>query len=71
LNFVKDKTEWTGTKISFDISKKDDKTLIRFTHSGLVPKFECYNACSNAWTDIIRQSLYSFITTGKGKMDLF
>jgi hypothetical protein len=71
LNFVKDKSEWTGTKISFDISKKGEKTLIRFTHAGLVPDYECYNACSNAWTDIIRESLYSLITTGKGKMYLF
>jgi len=71
LNFVRDKTEWTGTKIIFDISIKGDKTQISFTHEGLVPKYECYKDCSNAWTDIIRQSLYSLITTGKGKMDLF
>jgi hypothetical protein len=71
LNFTNEKTEWTGTKNIFDISEKDGKTLLRFTHAGLVPKFECYKDCSNGWRAIIQDSLYSFITTGKGKMDLF
>jgi len=66
LNFTEDKTEWTGTKISFDISEKDNKTEVRFTHNGLVPHFECYNGCSNAWTDYVNNSLRNLITTGKG-----
>jgi hypothetical protein len=67
LNFLEEKNEWTGTKISFEISQTKDKTLLRFTHKGLVPDFECYDACSNAWTDLIKKSLFSLITTGKGK----
>src|SRR5262245_32986565 len=49
LNFVKDKSEWKGTEIVFDIARKGDKTEVRFTHVGLVPAFECYGDCSGAW----------------------
>jgi hypothetical protein len=67
FNFTKDKSEWTGTKIIFDISENNKKTQIRFTHQGLVPEYECFDVCSNAWTHYIQQSLRSLITTGKGQ----
>lgn len=38
FDFTKDKTEWTGTTISFDISEKDGQAEICFTHQGLVPR---------------------------------
>ncbi|HYI76884.1 MAG TPA: SRPBCC domain-containing protein, partial [Chryseolinea sp.] len=65
LNFVEDKKEWVNTKISFEISEKDNKTQIRFTHIGLDPGFECFNDCSNAWSQYV-QSLSNLITSGKG-----
>ena len=40
LNFVADKSEWKGTKITFEIARKGDKTELRFTHVGLVPDHE-------------------------------
>ncbi len=67
LNFVKDQSEWNNTKIVFDIAEKDGGTQLRFTHVGLVPAYECYSACSNAWSDYINNSLHSLITTGKGQ----
>ena len=66
LSFVKDQTEWTGTKIVFEISEVNNKTQVRFSHLGLVPEFECYGDCSNAWGKLIEESLFSLITTGKG-----
>jgi hypothetical protein len=66
LSFVKDKTEWNGTDIVFDIAKKDGKTEVRFTHVGLVPAFECYGGCSGAWGFYINDSLRNLITAGKG-----
>jgi hypothetical protein len=65
LDFIEDKTEWNGTKITFDISKRGDKTEVRFTHLGLVPDHECYGACSNAWGSYINGSLRSLISKGK------
>ena len=67
LNFIKDKQEWTGTKISFEIVEKDNKTTIDFIHHGLIPRIECFNACSNAWGDYINNSLRSLVNTGKGQ----
>lgn len=67
LNFISNKQEWTGTKISFEISVDGDKTRMLFTHWGLNAEIECYDACSTGWTMLIQESLYSFITTGKGK----
>jgi hypothetical protein len=67
LNFIKDKKEWTDTKIVFDILTKNNQTQVRFTHVGLVSDIECYDACSNAWSQYIRQSLMSLINTGQGQ----
>ena len=67
LNFIEDKTEWNGTKITFDISRKGDKTEIVFTHVGLNPEHECFSACSDAWGSYITGSLRDLITTGKGQ----
>ena len=66
FSFTEDKTEWMGTKVVFDIAKKGNKTEIHFTHEGLVPAYECYNVCSDAWGSYIRGSLKSLIATGKG-----
>jgi len=67
FKFTKDKTEWLGTKIVFDVFRKGNKTEIRFTHEGLVPEYECFNICSKAWGSYINGSLRSLITTGKGQ----
>jgi hypothetical protein len=61
LDFLKDKKEWNGTKVTFDIEKKGDKTEVRFTHVGLVPDFECYDKCSSAWGSYINGSLRKLI----------
>ena len=66
INFVKDKKEWNGTDVVFEIGKKGGKTELRFTHIGLAPRIECYGKCAGAWGFYINDSLRSLITTGKG-----
>jgi len=67
INFVKDKAEWEGTEVVFEIAKKGGKTELRFTHVGLLPEIECYGKCSGAWGFYVGDSLRALITTGKGK----
>ena len=67
LNYVKHKREWNDTDIVFEISRKGNKTEVRFTHIGLLPEFECFIACSNAWGILIKGNLQKLITTGKAQ----
>lgn len=67
FNFIKDKTEWVNTYLIFDIRAEAEKTKVQFTHKGLVPEYECFQICNEAWTNYIKNSLYKLITTGKGE----
>lgn len=69
LSFIDKKDEWTNTKVCFDISKKDNKTQIVFTHIGLIPECECFDACAGGWGYYVGESLFQLITTGKGAPD--
>jgi uncharacterized protein YndB with AHSA1/START domain len=66
FGFVDDESEWVDTEIRFELSEIDGQTEVRFTHLGLVPAYECYEACENAWGMYIGGSLRSLIATGKG-----
>ena len=67
LNFTEDPAEWVGTNVTFEITPSSDGTELRFTHRGLVPEFECFEACSSAWGFYVNGSLKRLITTGKGE----
>ena len=62
----KDRHEWTSTKMIFELTDKGDKTLLRFTHEGLVPGIECYDTCTRTgWNIVIKDYLFNFIANGK------
>jgi hypothetical protein len=67
FSFTKDKSEWNGNQIIFEIKEIENKTQLRFTQVGLVPDYECYDICEGAWSTYIQKSLHSLITTGKGQ----
>jgi hypothetical protein len=66
FNFIKDQAEWVDTKLIFEIQETGNKTKVTFTHEGLIPEYECYNICNDAWTGYITNSLFNLIETGKG-----
>ena len=66
LNFTEDPDEWVGTDITFEVTRKGDQAEVSFSHLGLVPEFECFDKCSNAWGFYINSSLRNLITTGQG-----
>ena len=70
LSFVAHKSEWDGTEVVFEISTHGQNTELKVTHSGLVPQFECFEACSGGWSFYLNDSLRKLIETGKGEPDL-
>ena len=71
LDWIKnDKKEWTNTKMIFDIATNADKTVLTFTHEGLVPEKECFSLCQQGWNIIIKNWLFHFITTGQPSSEM-
>jgi hypothetical protein len=66
FDFTQDEREWTDTEMHFEITARDGKTEIRFTHVGLVPAYECFGVCSNSWDFYLHTSLRALIRTGRG-----
>jgi len=71
LDWLKDKAEWTGTKMIFELSTDGGKTKIEFRHEGLTPVKECYERVNAGWNMIIRDFLFHYITEGKVAEQLF
>src|SRR5258708_2890933 len=61
----KNKSEWTNTKLIFEITIKGDKTVLHFTHEGLTPEKECYTKVEHGWELVIKDYLFKFITVDK------
>lgn len=61
FTFIEDQDEWTGTKVIFEISRSDGKTQLVFTHEGLTPEVECYDACTSGWTQYLQNKLLPMI----------
>ena len=67
FNFIDDDKEWLGNHLIFEISNDGNKTKLTFTQNGLTPMDKCYNVCKDGWDNYITNSLYKYITTGKGE----
>jgi|SRR5476651_154817 len=67
LPWLKDTTEWTGTKVIYDIVSDNGTTTVNFTHQGLQPQVECYNQCVKGWTGHVTESLQKLLNEGVGE----
>ncbi len=57
--------EWIGTKVSFDLRKEGDFTIVLFKHQGWKEPVEMMHHCSTKWA-VFLMSLKSLLETGKG-----
>lgn len=69
LPWLKDREEWKGTQIVFDLLPVARGTRLTVTHVGLTPQVECFTQCEKGWDFFIGQSLYKLITEGAGLPD--
>ncbi len=66
LPWLKDKTEWNGTEIVWEIAPQGNATRIDMTHVGLVPEVECYETCEKGWNQHVTHSLAKLLSEGTG-----
>lgn len=60
LGWIKsNKTEWTGTKMIFELTPNGDDAILKFTHEGLFPEQECYSNCVKGWNMLIKENLFN------------
>ena len=60
--------EWIGTRVSFDLRKDGDFTIVMFAHKGWKEPVEFMHHCSTKWA-LFLVSLKSLVETGKGAPD--
>ncbi|MFO0554435.1 MAG: SRPBCC domain-containing protein [Polyangiaceae bacterium] len=69
IGLGKNRAEWRGTDVRFDVRQSGDETEVTFTHLGLRPELECFEACRRGWTYYVGESLRALITEGRGTPD--
>ena len=62
---VEGPAEWIGTKVSFELMKNGEFTVILFKHMGWKEPVEFMHHCSTKWATFLL-SLKSLVETGKG-----
>lgn len=57
--------DWVGTRLSFELRREGDYTLVLFKHMAWKEPTESMHSCSTKWA-IFLMSLKSLVETGKG-----
>lgn len=66
IEYVEEKDEWTGTRISFTVEPTASGSRLEFEHDGLMPALECYDSCSQTWATLMHDSLRGLVRNGVG-----
>jgi hypothetical protein len=69
LPWLRDKTEWTGTDVVWQVTLEGRETSVKMTHMGLVPTVECYANCERGWDFYVGKSLQKLLVEGDGLPD--
>lgn len=69
LDWLKDKREWTGTRIQWTFSPRHGQTVVTMTHEGLGPEKECYENCEKGWNFYLKKSLAALLSGKEGFPD--
>ena len=69
IHWLKDKKEWKGTKVIWEIHPVKEETLVKMEHIGITPAVECFKACQQGWDFYVKRSLLKLITEGTGLPD--
>ena len=69
LHWLKDKKEWKGTYVLWEIIPMKETTEIQMTHIGLRPGIECFEDCNQGWNHYVKESLFKLIDEGRGVPD--
>jgi uncharacterized protein YndB with AHSA1/START domain len=64
-NCVEGADEWVGTQLTFDLTQKDDETVVLFSHANWRTPSEFMAHCSARWAYFLL-SLKALVETGKG-----
>ena len=58
--------DWIGTHVNFYLAENENKTRVKFEHSGWKEANDFYAACSFSWSRYL-ESLRQFCPTSKGE----
>jgi uncharacterized protein YndB with AHSA1/START domain len=64
-NCIEGADEWVGTRLTFDLTRNDDQTVVLFTHADWREPVEFMAHCSARWAYFLL-SLKSLLETGRG-----
>jgi hypothetical protein len=69
LHWLKDKTEWKGTRVVWNLTPENGTTTVTITHVGLTPAAECFTNCEAGWNFYVGESLLQLLKDDRGLPD--